>query len=98
MAQKVFRKIVLRSNAAEYETKSNDALATMRGNKEMASNKFNVALLGSVTAAAMMAAGPVLADEPSSADVDALFAEWNRSDEPGCAVGIIQDGALSPIV
>jgi len=29
----------------------------------MASNKFNVALLGSVTAAAMMAAGPVLADE-----------------------------------
>ena len=31
----------------------------------MASNKFNVALLGSVTAAAMMAAGPVLADEVS---------------------------------
>ena len=40
----------------------------------MASNKFNVALLGSVTAAAMMAAGPVLADEVSDlkAQIEAL--------------------------
>lgn len=37
---------------------------------------------------------PVQAEEPTSAEVDALFAEWNRSDEPGCAVGIIQDGEL----
>ena len=40
----------------------------------MASNKFNAALLGSVTAAAMMAAGPVLADEVSDlkAQIEAL--------------------------
>jgi len=40
----------------------------------MASNKFNVALLGSVTAAAMMAAGPVLADEVGDlrAQIEAL--------------------------
>ena len=40
----------------------------------MASNKFNVALLGSVTVAAMMAAGPVLADEVSDlkAQIEAL--------------------------
>jgi len=40
----------------------------------MASNKFNVALLGSVTAAAMMLAGPVLADEVSDlrAQIEAL--------------------------
>ena len=40
----------------------------------MASNKFNVALLGSVTAAAMMLAGPVLADEVNDlrAQIEAL--------------------------
>ena len=40
----------------------------------MASTKFNVALLGSVPAAAMMAAGPVLADEVSDlkAQIEAL--------------------------
>ena len=40
----------------------------------MASKKYNVALLGSVTAAAMMAAGPVLADEVSDlkAQIEAL--------------------------
>ena len=40
----------------------------------MASNKFSIALLGSVTAAAMMAAGPVLADEVSDlrAQIEAL--------------------------
>ena len=26
--------------------------------------------------------------------VDALFAEWDRKDLPGCALGIIRDGAL----
>lgn len=27
--------------------------------------------------------------------VDRLFAEWNRKDVPGCAVGILQDGKLT---
>jgi CubicO group peptidase (beta-lactamase class C family) len=45
--------------------------------------------------------GPVFGDEPSSslpagfsARVDALFAEWNRRDTPGCAVGILHRGQV----
>jgi CubicO group peptidase (beta-lactamase class C family) len=30
----------------------------------------------------------------SGTKVDALFAEWNRSDSPGCAVGISRNGAV----
>jgi CubicO group peptidase (beta-lactamase class C family) len=37
---------------------------------------------------------PLWANKPAPADVDALFAEWDRADVPGCTVGIIQDGAL----
>ncbi len=33
-------------------------------------------------------------DLPWKARVDALFAEWERPDSPGCALGVIQDGEL----
>ena len=43
----------------------------------------------------------VLSDEPPqgisaelTAQVDRLFAKWNRLDSPGCAVGIIKRGKL----
>lgn len=32
--------------------------------------------------------------DPRFAEVDKLFAEWDKPDSPGCAVGIIQDGEL----
>ncbi|HXN23464.1 MAG TPA: serine hydrolase domain-containing protein, partial [Candidatus Dormibacteraeota bacterium] len=32
--------------------------------------------------------------EPAAARVDRLFAEWNRSDSPGCSLGISQNGVL----
>lgn len=34
------------------------------------------------------------AAEPVAAHVDKLFAEWNRSDSPGCSLGISQNGAV----
>ena len=30
----------------------------------------------------------------SQQQVDALFARWNRTDSPGCVLGVIQDGQL----
>ena len=45
--------------------------------------------------------GPVSGDEPTAglpadltARVDGLFAEWNRRDSPGCAVGIVHHGRV----
>jgi CubicO group peptidase (beta-lactamase class C family) len=45
--------------------------------------------------------GPVFGDEPPAglpadfaARVDGLFAEWNRRDTPGCAVGIVHRGQI----
>src|SRR4029453_17049105 len=32
--------------------------------------------------------------DPQSADVDQLFAEWNRTDAPGCAVGVSRNGTV----
>jgi CubicO group peptidase (beta-lactamase class C family) len=33
--------------------------------------------------------------QPDTGQVDALFAEWDRSDSPGCALGVIQQGELT---
>ncbi len=45
--------------------------------------------------------GPVFGNEPPAslpadfaARVDGLFAEWNRRDSPGCAVGIVHRGQV----
>ena len=49
-----------------------------------------------VTVAAILplaACGRVRADS-QTARVDKLFAEWNRADAPGCAVGVSRNGAI----
>src|SRR5262245_10282941 len=52
-------------------------------------------------AACLASVQAVLADEPSrvigaemAAEVDRLFAKWDRLDSPGCAVGLIKAGEL----
>jgi len=30
--------------------------------------------------------------EPLKVKVDGLFAQWDKSDSPGCALGVIKDG------
>lgn len=38
---------------------------------------------------------PVLAQELSLADkIDDLYSKWNRGEQPGCAIGVIKDGAV----
>lgn len=43
---------------------------------------------------ALLAAGASAAVAVSSAEVDALFAPWNKRDGPGAAVAVIQDGKI----
>ncbi len=44
---------------------------------------------------ASTAASPALAPSASKSEqVDALFAEWDRPDSAGCAVGVIDNGQL----
>jgi CubicO group peptidase (beta-lactamase class C family) len=53
-----------------------------------------------LTALCLFAAAPALAWDATagaadkSAQVDKLFSPWDRPDQPGCAVGIIDDGKL----
>ncbi len=34
------------------------------------------------------------ASDPAQAEVDKIFAEWDKPDSPGCALGVIRDGKL----
>jgi len=47
-----------------------------------------------VIAAASAAAQGEAKKDPRFAEVDKIFAEWNKPDTPGCAVGIIEKGRL----
>jgi len=48
-----------------------------------------------LTAAVLVTAVSALAtQQPSAGQVDALFEEWDRPASPGCALGVIRDGAL----
>ena len=65
---------------------------------------YRMCLLAAISALAFGAASPALAQTPARPDavskddmskkVDALFARWDRPDSPGCALGVIQNGAL----
>jgi CubicO group peptidase (beta-lactamase class C family) len=59
--------------------------------------KFVRCLLLSVLAVAAGRSGAQGTAErpPWAAEVDALFAAWDRPDSPGCALGVIQDGKLA---
>jgi len=48
-----------------------------------------------LTTAVLVAAVSALAtQQPPAGQVDALFEEWDRPTSPGCALGVIRDGAL----
>ena len=40
------------------------------------------------------AATPVAAADPTASEVDAIFADYDRTTSPGCSLGVIRDGAL----
>ena len=61
----------------------------------------NAFCLAGVLAAFVSSAETALSDEPApratteiAAQIDKLFAPWNRGDSPGCAVGIVKGGKL----
>jgi CubicO group peptidase (beta-lactamase class C family) len=43
-------------------------------------------------AACLLAAGPTVAAGQAAPAIDSVFAEWNRTDGPGCTVGVELDG------
>ena len=55
---------------------------------------------GALLAVMLVASGPASraaqpTGEPLSAEIDGVMAEWARPDSPGCAVGVVKDGALA---
>jgi CubicO group peptidase (beta-lactamase class C family) len=42
----------------------------------------------------LLGGAPSAQPDPRHARVDALFAEWDKPDSPGCAVGIVRDGGF----
>ena len=55
---------------------------------------FNTWLLWAFVAFNVVAQPSAPVDASHTAQVDALFAQWDMPDSPGCAVGIIKDGVL----
>ena len=55
-------------------------------------NKSIVCLI--LTAILSTAAGATGATDPESADIDAVFADYDNTVSPGCALGVIRDGEL----
>ncbi len=48
--------------------------------------------------AAFWSAGAAAAEEtpgPATADIDAIFAEWDRTHSPGCSLGVYRDGEIA---
>ncbi|MFO7692977.1 MAG: serine hydrolase domain-containing protein [Vicinamibacterales bacterium] len=50
------------------------------------------AALAAVLTGLLHAQPPAPKGPPWAAQVDAVFAQWNRPDSPGCALGVFQDG------
>ena len=42
----------------------------------------------------LLAAAPAAAQAAHNAAIDRVFAQWDRSDSPGCALGVIRDGRM----
>jgi CubicO group peptidase (beta-lactamase class C family) len=38
--------------------------------------------------------GPALAEDPTAAEIDAIFAEYDTTTSPGCSLGVVRDGEL----
>ena len=53
------------------------------------------AALVAILAAFLRAQSPGPQPPPWSAQVDAVFAQWDRPDSPGCAIGVNQDGRIA---
>jgi CubicO group peptidase (beta-lactamase class C family) len=53
-------------------------------------------LIVAVAAALLLPAGPAAAQSAAARDaaVDSIFAPWNRTDSPGCAVGVYRDDRI----
>ena len=60
----------------------------------MSSGHLKASFLLALVAFCAVAQPSALRDPHHKAEVDALFAQWDKPDSPGCAVGIIKDGVL----
>src|SRR5262249_35907565 len=69
-----------------------DAIAGVAGGDPNRAAMIARALVS--VALAIVASAACLAQEPAPKRVDAIFAQWDRADSPGCAVGIDRDTGL----
>jgi CubicO group peptidase (beta-lactamase class C family) len=70
----------------------------MRVLSDLAAMPLHVRRLMIAAAAAILGATTVLAtaaQPPWASQVDGLFARWDRSDSPGCALGVFRDGRIA---
>src|SRR5438093_3035588 len=56
--------------------------------------RFTLTLLGAMSLMSATGQSPAARDERLGVEVDKLFAQWDRPDSPGCAVGIVKEGRL----
>lgn len=72
-------------------------LVTMINRMTSASSACRTAIfcLAALAPAAVLAQGGTSADKDLAARVDAVFAQWDKPDSPGCAVGVYRDGAIA---
>ena len=52
----------------------------------------SITLALALGAATLAQTSPTVAPSQSNEKVDKLFAQWDRPDSPGCALGVIKDG------
>ena len=55
---------------------------------------FVIALSSSILLLCVSGFAAVAAADDNARKVDALFAAYDKTDSPGCAVGVIRDGAF----
>jgi len=53
------------------------------------------ALFAAVSTSTACGAAHAAQSDELTARVDQLFAQWNRSDSPGCALAVIRDGQIA---
>jgi CubicO group peptidase (beta-lactamase class C family) len=56
--------------------------------------KLHFAVSAIIFTVLLAAVGPVRAEDPKAAEIDAIFADYDNTTSPGCSLGVVRDGEL----